>query len=246
MDVRYMEFDDRTGKHFQRIQDRNRRKRIASGIDDDAAAAIDRLVYPVDKLCFAVRLPKLYSAVLRLATTLRLDLRERHLAVDFRLSFTQAIEIGTVQDINRLVVWHRVIPYNRIHSTLVTHDSGQPEYGLRDKRDDSENYNRDKHEGQRLANNGHQGLFGHVRDDEEQQAERRCQEADHAVDNHDDAKMDKVDSKRLGGRDHDRDDDEENCGPFEQAPEEQQNHVHQQKVGNRGYVKGIEEVLNRQ
>ena len=58
--------------------------------------------------------------------------------------------------------------------------------------------------------------------DEQQQSVRRRQQSDHDVDDDDDAEMHQVDAERLGGRNEDRHDDEQDRAAFEQATEDQQ------------------------
>ena len=52
-------------------------------------------------------------------------------------------------------------------------------------------------------------LLGHVGEDEQQQPVGRREQPDHDVDDDHDAEMHEVDAERLGGRDEDRHDDEQ-------------------------------------
>ena len=65
MDIRDMKLDDRTRKHLQRVENRDRRKRKCRRVDDDAAAFVDRLVDPVDQLRFAVGLAEFDGLIAR-------------------------------------------------------------------------------------------------------------------------------------------------------------------------------------
>src|SRR5436190_2022499 len=84
MNVGNVQFDDWACEHLQRIENRNRREREGSRIDDDAAAAVGGLMDPVDQLGLAVRLPKLDGMPVSRIAALRLDLRQCRAAVDFR------------------------------------------------------------------------------------------------------------------------------------------------------------------
>ena len=84
-----------------------------------------------------------------------------------------------------------------------------------------------------LAHDRAQRLLGHVGEDEQQQAVGRRQQADHDVDDDDDAEMHEVDAERLGGRDEDRHDDEQDRAAFEQAAEDQQDDVDDEQEADR-------------
>ena len=73
----------------------------AGRIDDDAGAVVDRLVDPVDQLRLAVRLVELDRRAGGRAAH-RLDLGERGRAVDLRLARAQPVEVGAVEDEDRL------------------------------------------------------------------------------------------------------------------------------------------------
>src|SRR5437763_10199041 len=59
----------------------------------------------------------------------------------------------------------------RSYLPLVAHNAGQPQYSLWNEGDDHQNNDCDTNEWGRFTDNRHQGLLGHVRDDEEQQTE---------------------------------------------------------------------------
>ena len=102
MDVRDVHFDDRSREHLQRVDDRDRSERIRGRVDDDAARIVGRLVDPVDELRLAVGLPKDDGTCSGLVAALRLDFGERRRAVDRRLARAEPIQIGSVQDMQRL------------------------------------------------------------------------------------------------------------------------------------------------
>ena len=88
--------------------------------------------------------------------------------------------------------------------------------------------------GSGLPHDGHQRLLGHVGDDEQQQAEGRREQPDHDVDDHDDAEMHHIHAKRLGRRDQDWDDDQQDRRSLEQASEHQQYGVDEQQESRCG------------
>jgi hypothetical protein len=73
------------------------------GIYDDAGSFLARFMDPIDKHTFMVALPEIDAeAVLggaRLATAL--DVRERFRAIDMRLTLSQKVQIGAVEDVDR-------------------------------------------------------------------------------------------------------------------------------------------------
>ncbi len=62
VDVGDVQFNDRSRKHLQRIEDGNRGKGKAGRVDDDAGALVDRLVNPVDDLALEIRLMEAQDA----------------------------------------------------------------------------------------------------------------------------------------------------------------------------------------
>src|SRR5262249_40666850 len=58
MNIGDVKLDDRSGKHLEGVKNGNRCEAKGGGIDDDAGAFINRLVYPFDQLGLAVRLSK--------------------------------------------------------------------------------------------------------------------------------------------------------------------------------------------
>src|SRR6478735_12411562 len=95
-----MQFHDRARELLEGIENRNRRKRVSGWIDDDAAAEINGLVDPIDQLRFTVRLTKLDWPIASFFSASLFDLGQRHFAVDLRLSPAQAIQVGTIQDVD--------------------------------------------------------------------------------------------------------------------------------------------------
>src|SRR5258706_4499068 len=97
-----MQLDDRPRKHLEGIEQGNRGERIGGRIDDNAAAAVDRLVHAIDQLRLAVGLAELYSLIAGFGSAHLLDVSERGGAVDVRLARAEAVEVGSVKHIDRL------------------------------------------------------------------------------------------------------------------------------------------------
>ena len=121
-------------------------------------------------------------------------------------------------------------------SAFVSHHARQPEHRLRHDGDDGQNDNRHQNKWRGLAHDRRQRLLGHVGNDEQQQAVRRRQQADHDVDHDHDAEMHQIDAERLGGRDEYRNDDEQNRGALQQAAEAEQDDVDQQQEAAGGQI----------
>src|SRR6185369_12721962 len=101
-----MQFHDRAREHLEGIENRNRRKRVSGWIDDDAAAEINGLVDPIDQLRFTVRLSKLDCLMPGFVSASCFYLRERDFAVDLRLSSSQTIQVGAIQDVDWFGAFH--------------------------------------------------------------------------------------------------------------------------------------------
>src|SRR3954449_11283247 len=103
MDVRNVHFDKRLLDELQRVQDRDRAERKAGGIDDYRSLPFERFLQPVDHLSFMIRLPEdaLQSELLCEAAALRLDLGQRCRAVEMRLTLTEHVQIGAIEDVDR-------------------------------------------------------------------------------------------------------------------------------------------------
>src|SRR5258708_634563 len=138
-----------------------------------------------------------------------------------------------------------MIPFAGMRSCLplVAHDPGQPKHSLRNEGDDHEDDYRNKDEWGRFTDDGHQGLLGHVGDDEEQETERRREKPDHDIDDNHNTEVDEVDAECLCRGNQDGNDDEENRGSLEQTPQDKQYRVDQEKIANRSQMERGDEVL---
>src|SRR5262245_53826676 len=101
VDVCDVQLDDRAVEHLQGVKDRQRREGECGRIDDDTGSAVDRLMDPADDLGLAVRLPEFDRVGARRLAAIALDIGQGRLAVDFRLALAQAIEVRTIQNVNR-------------------------------------------------------------------------------------------------------------------------------------------------
>src|SRR3546814_17238424 len=72
------------------------------GIDDDAGALVDRLVDPFDELSFVVGLVEADGAAAGALTAQRLDLGQGRAPVALGLAPDQPVEVGTVENEERL------------------------------------------------------------------------------------------------------------------------------------------------
>ena len=152
------------------------------------------------------------------------DVGERRFAVDFRLALAQTIEIGAVEDVDRVsscisVDLSLCSPMTRgsqriVSGTMVMIASTTIAMRMN---------------GAASRTIAPQRLLGHVGEDEQQQPVGRRQQADHDVDHDDHTEMHQVDAEHLGGRDEDRHDDQQDRAAFEQAAEDQQDDIDDQQ-----------------
>ncbi len=89
---------------LQRIEQRHRRERVSRRVDDDPRGLLARLVDQVDELAFMVALPNTsaspsfeHASLQRCSTS-----AEGGAPVDVRLAFSQQVEVGTVENVDRL------------------------------------------------------------------------------------------------------------------------------------------------
>src|SRR6185369_7665612 len=101
-DVRQMHLDDRQVGREECIEHRYRGVGQRTGVEDDAVGGFARLLYPVDELTFVVGLPKLDLQVegRRSGEAPLLDIGQGVVAVNRRITHSEQIEVGTVQDID--------------------------------------------------------------------------------------------------------------------------------------------------
>jgi deoxyribodipyrimidine photo-lyase len=88
----------------QRVKDGNGRVREGGWIDDNPAACVACFMDPVDQLILTVRLviPDCKAMCLRSLRAKRLNVSHRVATIDFRLALAQQVQIGAVEDENRL------------------------------------------------------------------------------------------------------------------------------------------------
>src|SRR3989449_5719701 len=128
---------------------------------------------------------------------------------------------------------HRKVDRIYFLSALVAQEPGQKEHERRYVGDQRE---RDDHGAEKRHHLAHQVLEGHFCDldhHEQQQAVRWGHQADHDVDDRDQPEMHGVDAQRLRGGEENRNDDQQDRGPFQKATENQENHVRSQQEGKR-------------
>src|SRR5262245_53758748 len=102
VNVGNVQFDDGPRKHLEGIEDRDRRERIGGRIDDDAAALVDCLMDPVDKLHLAVGLAKFDRMPGRFDAAHFLDFGPGGPTVDVRLANPETVQVGAVEDVDWL------------------------------------------------------------------------------------------------------------------------------------------------
>src|SRR4051794_35906446 len=104
MDVGDVHLDGRDGSRENCIEDRNRSRGVACGIDDDASDLLRLgLVKPVDEFALAIGLTEVdlqSIAFGRLAAQL-LDVLEGRMAVFLRLARAERIQVRPVEDVDR-------------------------------------------------------------------------------------------------------------------------------------------------
>ena len=105
VDVGEMHFDDRQRRNrAHRVVDGDRGVGVGAGIDDDAGGLLAGFLDPVDEIALVVGLaeidlqPEPRAGLLAVG----LDVGQRLAAIDARLALAEHIEVGTVQDENRL------------------------------------------------------------------------------------------------------------------------------------------------
>src|SRR5207253_8543441 len=124
-------------------------------------------------------------------------------------------------------------------------DPWQPQYSLWNEGDDRQNNYCDKNERCRFPDNRHQGLLGHVRDDEEQQTERRREQSNHDIDDNHDTEMNEIDSQCLSRWNQDWNDYEENRGSLKETSQDKQYRVDEKQIPNGSQLESSDEVLYR-
>src|SRR5258708_26115604 len=112
INVGEVHLDDRQGGGVERIEYGDRGVREGAGIEDDAVCGLPRLVNPVDQLAFVVRLAEIHDEVERSGTfeACLLDVRQRLMAVDFRLAQAEQVEVRSVEDQNRWIAGQPAAP----------------------------------------------------------------------------------------------------------------------------------------
>src|SRR6266513_2123564 len=128
-----------------------------------------------------------------------------------------------------------MIPYwptMRGYLPLVAHDSGQPQYSLWNEGDDHQNNYCDKNEWRRFTDNRHQGLLGHVCDDEEQQTERRGEQPNNDIDDYHNPEMHEINAECPCCWNQDGNDDEENRGSLKQTPQDKEYRIDEKQKPN--------------
>ena len=111
--------------------------------------------------------------------------------------------------------------------------------------DDHQNNDCDTNEWGRFTDNRHQGLLGHVRDDEEQQTERRREQSNHDIDDNHDTEMNEIDSQCLSRWNQDWNDYEENRGSLKETSQDKQYRVDEKQIPNGSQLESSDEVLYR-
>ena len=201
----------------------------AGRVDDDAGALVDRLVDPVDQLVFAVGLAKLAAGVSPAAS--------RHIAstsasvvraVDLRLARAEPVEVGAVEDVDRLGhgspvrVMPPVSPDSRSGAAARARGPATKVISA----SAAIIATRNGMHSRTMSRSGTPVMLCH---DEEQQPVGRRDQPEHDVDHDDDAEMHHVDAERLRGRDQHRHDDQQDRRALEQAAEHQQDEVDQEQ-----------------
>jgi hypothetical protein len=89
---------------LQRIEDGDRGVRKGAGVDHDACGLLARLLDPGDQLALVVRLAKVDRKPERAGPRLApaANVGERLVAVDGGLTGAEQVEVGSVQDVDRL------------------------------------------------------------------------------------------------------------------------------------------------
>jgi hypothetical protein len=101
VDIGDVELDDRSGEHLQRVEERERGEGEGGGVDEDAGAFVDRLVDEGDEFLFAVGLGEDDGALSRGLPADVLEIGEGGGAVDLGFALAEAVEVGTVEDLDR-------------------------------------------------------------------------------------------------------------------------------------------------
>ena len=99
-----MTLDGRQLGGVQRVEQGHRRMGIGAGIDDDCRIALARGLDAVDQHALVIALGEFDNKVqaLGLGAARRLDVRQRLMAVDLRLTLSQHVEVRPVQNQHRL------------------------------------------------------------------------------------------------------------------------------------------------
>jgi len=99
VDVADVNFDRGNLGSADRVAKGDARMGVSAGIEYDAVAfAVCQLGYLVDQSSFVIRLEEVEFSLRKLGTQLVRQIVQGGGAVNFRLSFAKAIEIGAIQD----------------------------------------------------------------------------------------------------------------------------------------------------
>ena len=104
MDVRDVELDDRAREHLERVEQRQRGEGERRRIDQQARRLVDRGMHQVDEALLAVGLLENQRTISRGLAADGFDLGKGRSAVDLGFALAQPVEVGTIENVDRLHV----------------------------------------------------------------------------------------------------------------------------------------------
>src|ERR1700722_11977438 len=104
VDIRQMHLDDMGVRTLDGIEDGDRGVAVSPCVKDHRLACAPRVLDPGDEITFVVGLTEMQRHVFtaRCCRKARLDIGKRLVAIDIRLTAAEQIEVGSVEDVNRL------------------------------------------------------------------------------------------------------------------------------------------------
>ena len=103
MDIADMHLNDRRLHREQRVQNRDRCRRVARGIDDKPGRFFrPRIIDPIDDLALVIGLAEDQCKTVSLGRSAAklFDVGKRRPAIDMGLAGAEQIEVGSVKDVN--------------------------------------------------------------------------------------------------------------------------------------------------
>src|SRR5262249_19175250 len=99
-DVGQVNLDNRQRGRRKSVEHRDRGMGQRPGIENDSVRRFARLLDPIDELAFVIALPKIDLEIERRGAgqAARLDIGQRVMTVDRRVTYPEQVQIGAVQD----------------------------------------------------------------------------------------------------------------------------------------------------